>query len=322
MKLLRYGRPVSTIFDLLGTKEDDMTYTLGYVASRSPKLAKGLIRALGGDLPKGDGIVRLQDMDGDGRTDVELEVGDELRIVIEAKRGAELPSLAQLRRYAGRFKGAGFNCLVAVTNAPPAFARTSLPQTIDGIPVAHLSWRQIRDLVRDARPDETNQNKIMLGEFGAYLTEILGMEISRSNMVYVVSLGEGGVWGLDFKDVVNRRRQYFYTTKGGWPPPPNYLAVRFDGRLQSIYHVEGADVFSNPRDIFPDAESREIEPHYLLRLGPPIVPPHEVKNGPKISRAMRVWCMLDTLLTCSTITGAWAETKRRLGEGEDVAQDG
>jgi len=35
MKLLRYGRPVGTVFNLLGSKEDHMTYALGFVASRS-----------------------------------------------------------------------------------------------------------------------------------------------------------------------------------------------------------------------------------------------------------------------------------------------
>ena len=32
---------------------------------------------------------------------------------------------------------------------------------------------------------------------------------------------------------------------------------------------------------------------------------------------MRVWCMIDTLLTSETITDALAETKRRLGESAD-----
>jgi hypothetical protein len=63
-----------SIFDLLGTKEDDMTYALGFVASRSPGFAARLVQKVGG--PSGvnkDGLVRLQEIDGDGRTDVEIE---------------------------------------------------------------------------------------------------------------------------------------------------------------------------------------------------------------------------------------------------------
>ena len=70
MKLLRYRRPVGSIFDLLGTNEDDMTYALGSVASRSSEFASRSIRAVDG--PKG-GIVRLQEIDREGRTDVEIE---------------------------------------------------------------------------------------------------------------------------------------------------------------------------------------------------------------------------------------------------------
>ncbi|WP_438023558.1 hypothetical protein [Sorangium sp. So ce233] len=320
MKLLRYGKPVGTIFDLLGRKEDDMTYALGYVMSRSLRFTAELVRALGGKLPGIEGTVRLQTADESGRTDVELEVGDGFCVVVEAKRGPELPSVAQLRQYVRRLKDKTrtFARLLAVTNTPSEFARTALPASIDGVVVTHMSWREVRALVHRAQPDETNHNKRLLEEFNAYLTEILGMEITRSNMVYVLSLGAGGVWGLNFKEVVLKHRRYFYPTKGHWPPPPNYLAFRYDGRLQSIHHVEKTQVFTDPHDMFKEAKSHTIEPHYLFWLGPGIVPSREIKNGPKIMRAMRVWCMIDTLLTSETITDAWAETRRRLGDdGQD-----
>lgn len=48
MKLLRGHDPISTIFDLLGSKEDDMTYSLGYVASRSPRFIGALLSLVAG----------------------------------------------------------------------------------------------------------------------------------------------------------------------------------------------------------------------------------------------------------------------------------
>src|SRR5690606_2912614 len=115
-------------------------------------------------------------------------------------------------------------------------------------------------------------------------------------------------------------RRYFYPVEGGkWPEPPNYIAFRFDGRLQSIHHVDGFDVFSNPREIFPSADDVDVPPHYCLRLGPARHPPKPVPNGPKIKRNRRVWCMIDTLLTSETITDARAETKRRLADDGDDA---
>ncbi|AKT39041.1 hypothetical protein [Chondromyces crocatus] len=324
MKLLRYGRSVGTIFDLLGTREDDMTYALGLVASRSAAFARQLAEAVGGTPGSEGGVVHLQRIEEDGRTDVEMRWPGAFHCIIEAKRGVKLPSVKQLRKYASKLHDAReTKILVAVTNATQAYAERALPPELDGVPVRHLTWRSIRELARRARPDENNRNKHLLDEFKAYLTEILGMENVRSNMVYVVSLGAGGAWGLDFKEVATKRRRYFYPTQGHWPAtPPNYIAFRYDARLQTIHHVDDYQVFANPRDVFPDARDHAIEPHYLLTLGPAIRPPTEVSTGDKIRQAMRVWAMIDLLLTCSTITEARDETKKRLGRSaKDLEQE-
>lgn len=51
---------------------------------------------------------------------------------------------------------------------------------------------------------------------------------------------------------------------------------------------------------------------YVYKLGPAIVPGKTVKTG-KIFRNGRVWAMLDTLLTCDTISEARDMTQARLG---------
>jgi hypothetical protein len=50
----------------------------------------------------------------------------------------------------------------------------------------------------------------------------------------------------------------------------------------------------------------------IYRLGPAITPGKTVKTG-KIFRNGRVWAMLDTLLTCDTISDARDLTQARLG---------
>lgn len=261
MKLLRYGRPVGTVFDLLGSREDDMTYALGFVASRSTAFALTLAKAVGGSPSGSEGVVRLQEVEGDGRTDVELRWPKTFHGVFEAKRGPHLPTVGQLKKYAPKLSAsnAKTKVLVAVTNATQAYAERALPKDLD-VPVRHLTWRRIRDLARQVRPEENNRNKHLLNEFDAYLTEILGMENTRSNMVYVVSLGDGGAWGVDFKEIANKRQRYFYPTKGHWPSsPPNYIAFRYDGQLQSIHHVDEHEVFANPREVFPDAQDHKTK---------------------------------------------------------------
>jgi hypothetical protein len=324
-KLLLYGRPVRTIFGLLGANEDDMTYALGFVMSRSHCFSRVLIQELGSMLPDTvETVVRLQHINADGRTDVELEVIGHFAAVFEAKRGSALPSEAQLRLYAPWLSGraAPTKRLVAVTNTPHEYATLTLPNKIDGILVQHLPWRRVHELAQKARREEGQKNKALLHEYADYLGELLGMEMNRSNMVYVVSLGRGGEWGIDSKTVVNEHQRYFYPVSGGgWPAPPNYIGFRYDGQLQSIHHVEKWSTFTNPHDVLTEAEDKVVPLHYLLFLGPAIRPTRAVPSGNKIVRAIRVWSMIDLLLTAATISEARDETKRRLGGVEPEGAD-
>lgn len=317
MTLLRSGKPIGTIFNLLGRKEDDMTYALGFVASRSSRFAAALVTAVGGPSGKPrDGTVRLQEVDREGRTDVEIEWPAQFHAVFEAKRGPWLPTEEQLRKYVDRLRAtaAAVQRLVTITNAPAKYASARLPPALDDIPVVHLSWREVRQIARAARVDESNRNKTLLDEFDSYLKGILGMENARSNMVYVLSIGAGGDWGIGYKDAVLNRGVYFDPVSRYRSGLPNYLAFRYDGQLQAIHHVEGTTVFDNPRSVLEGADGCTVQPHYLFRLGPPIKPTHAVPNGSRIRQANRVWCMLDLLLTSATITDALRETKRRLGD--------
>ena len=177
----------------------------------------------------------------------------------------------------------------------------------------HLSWRKVCQLAHVARKRESHANRRWLAEFTTYLEEILGMENRYSNLVYVVSLGADNPqgWRISWRDIVRERSRYFYPVGKNWPDPPNYIGFRYEGRLQSIHHVEGYDVFDDPQTLFAEARSETWAPHYCLKLGPPMRPLEEVRNGSKIAMSMRVWCMLDLLLTSHTITEALEKTKER-----------
>jgi hypothetical protein len=131
----------------------------------------------------------------------------------------------------------------------------------------------------------------------------------------VVSLASGTPdgWTVSWIDIVEKHNRYFYSAVGkNWPPPPNYLGFRYSGQLQSIRHVEGFEIVSDLREHFPGCKgAADWGSHYLFHLGPAIKPAHKVATGPRIVRSARVWCMLDTLLTCSTITDALGATKAR-----------
>jgi hypothetical protein len=321
MVLVRYGEDVKTIFDLFGSKENDMTFSFGWVLTRSEAFLRLLIADVCRQVPaRIDGaIVRLQTGRGlDGITDIEIEIGNELAIIIEAKKGPQLPTSHQLGRYAAVLarSTAKERHILALTNASVASAGNRLE--CPGIAKSHLhhrSWRQIRLLAEiAAKSAESHANKQWLRTFCEYAGGLLEMEMKHSNRVFVVSLGrikEG--WSISNRDLVEKKGRYFFPVGNRWPdPPPNYLAFRYDGKLQSIHHVRSYVTFTRPSELFPEAPKTQEWPlHYCVKLGPAIKPPHEVLNGPRIKMSTRVYCLLDTLLTNHTISDALTETEVR-----------
>lgn len=324
MKLLRCGQPVATLFDLLGNKENDMTAGLAYTLAASPCFLERMVNRIAEVTPATitEAIIKIQTgRCHEGITDIEIIVGNEVFIVIEAKRGTILPSGKQLKKYIPIVQKhkAKVRLLVTVSNSTQEVAAVHYGAATNlGIPIIHVAWREIEQMARRAMPDETNANKQLLKQFTAYLGELLGMENKYSNLVYVVSLSAASRdgWPLSFIEVVEKCNRYFYPVGNGWPDPPNYLGFRYSGKLQSIRWVESFVVSMNPHEEFPEVSETKWDPHYVLRLGPPIIPMHEVRNGPSIVRAARCWCMIDALLTSQTISDALSETKKR--EAEDA----
>jgi hypothetical protein len=321
LNLIRSGQDVRTIFDLLGSKENDMTFSLGWVLLKSEAFLEGMLLDAFGKCPwKLDkAVIKLQTGRGaDGITDVEVEIDESMAMIIEAKRGPTPPSTQQLNKYARVLnqKHGIEKRLVALTNASSTAAKRDLVcEGLKRSEIHHMSWRRTKQIAEDAVKHENNDNKRWLRDFVKYLGGLLEMEMLYSNRVFVVSLaGVPEGWSISYKDIVEKKARYFFQVGKGWPdPPPNYMAFRYDGKLQSIHHVEGYETFTRPRQIFKEAPSNVEWPlNYCLRLGPAIRPPHEVRNGPRINHSARTYCLLDTLLTNKTISDALTETENRV----------
>src|SRR3954451_6394978 len=96
------SRTIHTVFDLLGDKEDDITYSVGWGLAQSHALAYAVVAEVFDDHPGHLTALRLQKADADtGRTDIEIET-DRVHLIIEAKRGWTLPGIDQLTKYAKR----------------------------------------------------------------------------------------------------------------------------------------------------------------------------------------------------------------------------
>jgi hypothetical protein len=324
MKLLRNGQSISNIFQLIGNKENDMTAGLAYLLSNSPALLTKVVQAILRRPVKSvdSALVLIQTVRSQqlqGITDIEIRLGDEFFAVLEAKQGPTLPSDEQLTCYAKILEKshAKDRYLVTISNASNDIAALQYPKgKVGNAPLIHISWLSIKRMVEQSISQESNAVKKMLREYSEYLKGILGMNTKQSNMVYVVALAQGKFeeWNVNWIDVVEKHDKYFYPVGRGYPDPPNYIGFRYNGKLQSIRHVRSHRIFTNPREIFPEARNFKTEPHYCLELDPPIIPSHEIRTGPRIVRAGRVWCMIDALLTSKTISDALTETERRLAE--------
>jgi hypothetical protein len=323
-----HGRPIGTVFDLLGTKENDITYSVGWALSQSPGLATVLIEDV---LPRADevlvDVVLLQEgVPGAGFTDIELKINEsEFHIVIEAKRGYDLPEESQLAKYATRSDPQP-DLLVVMAEAPTQFVDGKLPAKVEGVDVLYRSWRELDQMVVVAATrSRSHSEKRLLRELSRYLRGLMTMQNVSSNLVYVVSLGgEIEETGISFRDVVLEHDTYFCPVGGGpgrWPKePPNYLGFRFDGQLQEIRHVDSYRIVADDHAGFEPLAGKvswDHERHWLFQLGPAIVPPEPVKNG-KLWPTHRGWIAIDLLLTSKTVAEARDKTSARLeASGEE-----
>jgi hypothetical protein len=328
-ELTLYGRPIRTVFDLLGDKENDITYSLGWALAESECLSRALLK----DAVPSQGrrltadSVRLQEgVSGAGFTDIEILADDgDIHIVIEAKRGYNLPQPAQLEKYATRTEPKP-TALLVCAEASAAFVDGKLPEAVAGVPVLYRSWREIEALVSSAATDSRRHaEKRLLRDLSRYLKGLMTMQNVSSNLVYVVSLGgeiEGT--GMSYRDVVVEHDTYFCPFgggSGGWPKePPNYLGFRFDGKLQQVRHVAGYRVTDDNYAGFEPLKGQvdwSGERHWVFSLGPVMKPMHEVRTG-KLYPSQRVWAALDLLLTCETVAEARDKTKLRLEEAGET----
>jgi hypothetical protein len=323
--LTLHGRPIGTVFDLLGKKENDITYSVGYAMAQSAGLAEAFIaEVLPGAGEVAVDIVQLQEgIPGAGFTDVELKAAEgKIHVVIEAKRGYNLPGEDQLAKYATRTDPQP-TALVVMAEASADFVAGKLPPTVEGVPVLYRSWYRLDELVTTVvGASRNNAEKRLLRDLSRYLRGLMTMQNVNSNLVYVVALGgEIEETGISFQEVVTKHDTYFCPVGGGYPKePPNYLGFRFEGRLQQIRHVESYRVTDDNHAGFEPLKGKVDWPderHWVFKLGPAIVPPKEVRTG-GLYGSHRGWIDIDLLLTCDTVAEALEKTTARRdqsGEG-------
>jgi hypothetical protein len=316
---------VHTVFDLLGDREDDITYSIGWALAQSDDLVRALLKQCFTGKTGSAAAVGLQEsIPGAGRTDIEL-LTDRVHLIVEAKRGWALPTEAQLTQYTSRFAADTTltPTIAVVAECTQQWARSRLQDAVNGVPVRYMPWSRVATLVaQTAIATHSNSEKRLLRELHRYLKGLMTMQNVTSNLVYVVPLRS---WpplvkeGPTFVDIVVKHNRYFHPVGGGpsgWPvTPPNYLGFRFDGRLQQVRHVDSYEVSEEPGNVIHPGIGEEQgwgpDPHFFYKLGKPIVPGQDVKTGGLYGPG-RHWAAIDLLLTCKTVREARDKTQMRL----------
>jgi hypothetical protein len=316
------GTAVKSIFELVGKDEDSISLAIAWGLRSCPHFLQASLRAMLGETPSLEGVsitIHRYEAAG-GITDIEVESPGTFHAIVEAKRGWILPSLAQLQRYAGRESFAGsmapIKRLVTLSECSELHAsRHYAGKQVAGHALRHISWKTMAQMCTAAASHSGHAEKRVLQDLREYLENAMTTQQKDSNLVYVVSLGPGtpAGWQTSWIDVVRKYRKYFHPLSGTWPKsPPNYLGFRYGGLLQSIHHVEKYAVVNDIGVACPGIPNDPCEPHYLYHLGKPIVPGRSIKNG-AVWPSGRVWCALDTLLTCDTVSQARDMTAKRRG---------
>lgn len=321
--LALHGRSVSTVFDLLGRDENDMTYALGWGLAKSPRLLDAFAERIAPGVRLTEPVVMLQKHDpGDrGYTDIEILSG-ELHAIVEAKKGWWLPSAGQLRRYEARLatERRPVQRIVVLTQiGAEEIVRHYLADWAPPPPAdAHvIGWADVLRLAETAARKGSLRERYMVDELAGYLRGVADMRDTNSNSVLVVSLNASRWGDHTFISLVENLGRYFFPANGkNWPKmPPNYIAFRYWGKLQSIHHVDGYVIDDRPAIQIAGAPDATWDaPHYFLTLGPAIRPDHDVRTGKGIQRSAHAWADIDLLLTCATITEARDLSRQRLSE--------
>lgn len=319
-ELLLHGRPVPTVFDLLGRDENDMTFALAWGMAQSEGFLSDVVETVAGRrIASADAVINLQRHDQlGGFTDVEVTVPGDLHLIFEAKRGWNLPTDGQLRLYAQRLdqsEALDRRLIVLTQWGAEAFVASRLGDWELPYPRVALGWERLVTLVRRRGRSGPLAERRLLRELATYFASVADMRDIDSNQAYVVSLSGGTIegWPMSMRSIVEDHHRYFFPVgRGGWPKiPPNYMAFRYDGQLQSVHHVDDYAIGTEMSEFLPGVPPTGWDPHYVLTLGPPMRPANEVRNGPSIKRAMRTWIDIDLLLTSPTITDALKATRMR-----------
>jgi hypothetical protein len=304
-ELTRYRRDVTSVFDLLGRLEVDLTAALGWTLYASPAFLNQITRRLGLKIDHAAADVALETIGAEGRTDIEVTTAT-TKVIFEAKQGWLVPGEEQLSLYTNRFDGFDHAVLVSLSDSSPSWARHQLPESLVGVPVTHMSWDDVRLAASNAAASTRGRERYWIEELETYMGTATSRRPHDDQWVYCVVVSDTTLGAKTFREYVVDERVYFHPYGGHntWPKrPPNFLCFRWGGRVRQVNRVTSFEVIPQLTDRWPDITAQESGgAHIVYELGPDIPIPTVSTKGTYATG--RVWCLLDQLLTQPTLKDA------------------
>ena len=320
-ELYLHGKKIKNVFQLLGEKENDMTASVGWLLKTCPKFLQKFLKRIKINISNAEikdvKILLQAHRSQHGITDIEIKFKSLFHIIVEAKRGWNLPSLTQLKKYnslLNKERGVKIKKLIILSDCSEHWIKSNLTKKLKIIYIDSIAWKELFTIAKKAAANSSHAAKRLIKEFKNYLNKIINMQNQESNWVFVVSLSHEfpNNGEISFIDVVEKKRKYFHPIgyRGFPKEPPNYIAFRYNGRLQSIHHIEGYEVTSNLHEKISEIKNKkEKNPLFIYTLGKSLNP-NKIGTG-RIFRSGHVWCMLDTLFTSKTIAEARNLSQKR-----------
>ena len=310
-------RIAESIFRIGGQDENALTAALSICISQSDRFLRTLLSELGIKNIHSKSLVHTEiryQRHGsnhlEGITDIELLLEKRFHVIIEAKVGQAVPTIAQCVKYLPRF----------AHNVPEnsKYLAVLLDSADTGIAGSYgkkepslrpylrpLIWGRLHGIAQTISRRSTNPiEKFLLTQFCYFVGREYRMK-SYEEEVWVVPVGTKPLWtdGLSFYDIPVKRHIYFHPAKRS-RRRSIYFAPRAHGKVECVQKILRIDYDVAPKDYVPELSrfSWASQAHNVFHLTEPIALPSPVKSG-KVRNTV-FYVDFDLLLRAKTIKEA------------------
>jgi hypothetical protein len=289
---------VDNVFFLIGNDEVGMTKSLAYMLTHNKNLLKSLMELLVLPIRIDSSlfkkiIVAVEVFSSrtraQGRTDIEIRIGNQIYTIIEAKIGSSYPGKGQVLKYASRLKPfAGKKRLVVLTEieAQELMRKKLLPNAKElGLKreeLVYLTW----DRLHQALYPNLDLNIEIHRQFEQYLEEmVLTHEIlvaaATDQRDFEYFMKHRFYWFSFEPPAIKKRHSYLALYEGG-KFGKKRQGIRYIAKILEYQIVPWKDLFP-PSD--PKYDSKDENLYCKLVLGEPIELPRKIGK----SRGKRVY---------------------------------